>query len=70
MVVCVEVCVWEPVAGFPEDGEGSLKALLMMGERDCMIDRWFEQARKEGVRVSDGSAGAGEGWLGLLGTDV
>jgi hypothetical protein len=42
MVVCVEVCVWEPVAGFPEDGEGSLKALLMMGERDCMIERWFE----------------------------
>jgi hypothetical protein len=35
MVVCVEVCVWEVVDGFPEDGEGSLKALL--GEHDCMM---------------------------------
>jgi len=35
MVDCVEVCVWEPEDGFPEDGEGSLKALL--GEPDCMI---------------------------------
>jgi hypothetical protein len=28
MVDCVEVCVWEPEDGFPEDGEGSLKSLV------------------------------------------
>ena len=42
MVVWVEVCVWEPVAGFPDDEEGSLKALLVMGEPDGMMERWFE----------------------------
>jgi hypothetical protein len=48
MVDCVEVCVWEPEDGFPEDGEGSLKALL--GEPDCMIRGWLAwigEKRKE-----------------------
>ena len=49
MVDCVEVWVWEPDDGFPEEGEGSLEALL--GEVGCMIEGvvWFGRARKGGV---------------------
>lgn len=40
-----------------------MKALLMMGERDCMIERWFEQVRKEGVGVRIAlQEQAKEGW--------
>lgn len=34
MLVCDEVCVWV-VGGFPDDGEGSLRALLEAP--NCMV---------------------------------
>lgn len=59
MLVCEEVCVWEPVDGFPEE-EGSLRALLDV--QNCMMGEFVQKGEARSVESGTNEcAEAGDG---------